>query len=72
MRELLFTSLIEGTMVRLKIIKREIEYMKKLCAFSVSLIILFSFVAPSFASKEVITETSTEQELKEYAYFFKV
>ncbi|MDR4926827.1 hypothetical protein ACFX4I_23710 [Peribacillus sp. YIM B13472] len=45
--------------------------MKKLCAFSVSLIIFFSFVAPSFASKEVITETSTEQELKEYAYFFK-
>ncbi|MFF2498751.1 hypothetical protein [Peribacillus sp. NPDC058075] len=56
----------------IKLQKGESNIMKKLCAFSVSLIILFAFVAPSFASKEFITETSTEQEPKEYVYFLKV
>lgn len=44
--------------------------MKNIFAFSLSLIILFSFVAPSFASIEVSNETSTQQEVNEYAYSF--
>lgn len=41
--------------------------MKNIFAFSLSLIILFSFVAPSFASIEVSNETSTQQEVNEHA-----
>lgn len=44
--------------------------MKNIFAFSLSLLILFSFVAPSFASIEVSNETSTQQEVNEYAYSF--